>query len=525
MSAEMANKTWSFEIPPEPITDITETIDADIVVVGAGTAGLVTAYSALEQGLDVVVVSASSMPISRGGSNNAVYSKAMESQGFSCQDPFYLQKELAMNNNNVDHRKWYRYWHNSEEAMNWMIDIMEGAGYQTGIERTSEMAPDSLFYTAPSAHGWYNEKNNSVGMTQPFVVNTLAERIKADGGQIFFNNIGRQLVRGSDNASGRVTAVICEREDGSYAQYNGAKAVVLATGDFSANREMMTKYAPEAAAMVSDELYDAEEVDYDKEFVFGGLYPGDGHRMGLWVGAAWQRTYPNAPMGATINAGTTHNAYQNFWGLLVNRDGKRFMNEYCSNILGGRPQVLQPGGESYAIWDVDYSNLPDWYPGQGGYGILEKMDPSGVVELWEQSVESGDYVKADTIEGLISELGLPETETKATIDRYNELCGAGEDSDFFKRPENLYPIAHGPFYGQKASGTPGILTILGGLRTDDNMRVCDADDNPIEGLYNVGTMVGDFYSGFYTFQLEGVNYGACCLTFGYLTGRFIAENE
>ena len=57
------------------------------------------------------------------------------------------------------------------------------------------------------------------------------------------------------------------------------------------------------------------------------------------------------------------------------------------------------------------------------------------------------------------------------------------------------------------------------------MRVCDEDDNPIEGLYNVGTMIGDFYSGYYTFQMEGINYGACCLTFGYLTGKFIASNE
>jgi len=524
MTAELANRKWAFELPPEPITDIAETLEADVVVVGSGTSGLVTAYSALKQGLKVIVVSASSKPISRGGSNNAVYSKHMEKEGFAPQKPDYILKEMAMNNNNVDHRKWYKYFQASEEAMNWVIDIMEGAGFQTAIERTANMTPDSIFYTAPSAHGWVNDEERTVGMTQPFVVNTFAEKILAEGGEIFYKNIGRQLVRGEDNATGRVSAVICEREDGSFAQYSASKAVVLATGDFSANREMMTKYAPEAAKMVSDELYDAKEVDYDKEFVFGGLFPGDGQSMGLWVGAAWQKAYPNAPMGATINAGATPNPYQNFWGLIVNREGARFMNEYCTNIMGGRAQYLQPGGESYAIWDVDYSNLPDWYPGQGAYGILEKATPQEVIEIWEKSVSSGAYVKADTLEDLLKELGLPD-EAKATVDRYNELCAAKEDKDFFKRAENLFPIKNPPFYGQKASGTPGLLTILGGLRTDDNMRVCDEDDNPIEGLYNVGTMVGDFYSGFYTFQMEGINYGACCLTFGYLTGKFIAENE
>lgn len=525
LTAASATQKWAFEIPPEPITDIAETVEADVVVVGAGTAGLVTAYSALQQGLDVVVVTASSVPISRGGSNNAIYSKQMEKEGFPRQDPYFILKEMAENSNNVDQRKWYRYYHNSEEAMNWMIDIMEGAGFQTGIERTSNMVEDSLFYQAPAAHGWINAENQAVGMTQPFVVNTLSEKIQAEGGRVLFKNIGRQLVRGGvpNGTTGRVTGIVCEREDGSFAQYNGTRAVVLATGDFSSNRDMMAKYAPQALDMVADEVYDT--VDYDKEFVFGGLFPGDGQRMGLWVGAAWQKTFPCAPMGATINAGTTPNAYQNFWGLLVNRDGQRFMNEYCSNILGGRAQTLQPGGESFALWDVNYSNLPDWYPGQGGYGILEKLAPEQVVELWEDSVASGAYIKGDTLEEVLEQVGLPVEETIATIERYNELCEAKEDTDFFKRPENLFPIKTPPFYANKAAGTPGLLTILGGLRTDDNMRVCDADDHPIEGLYNVGTMVGDFYSGFYTFQVEGVNYGACCLTFGYLTGKFIAENE
>jgi succinate dehydrogenase/fumarate reductase flavoprotein subunit len=524
LDASVVEKKWAFEIPPEAIAEdkITETIEADLVVVGAGTAGLVTAYSGLEKGLNVAVVSASSKPISRGGSNNAIYSKVMEQMGFPRQDPYYIQKEIAMNYNSVDQKKWYKFYNSSEEAMNWMIDIMEGAGYQTGIERTSGMAEDSLFYCAPAAHGWINDENQSVGMTQPFVVNTLAQKILDGGGSIYYKNIGRQLVREGGN-SGRVTAVIAEREDGSFARYTAKKAVVLATGDFSTNRDMMARYAPHIAPMVSDELYDAP-VDYDKEFTFGGLFPGDGQRMGLWVGAAWQKTFPNAPMGATIGAGTTQNPYQNFWGLLVDRDGQRFMNEYCSNILGGRAQTMQAGGESYALWDTAYSNLPDWYSGQGGYGILQQSTPEEIIAMWEQSVESGMYVKADTIEELLGKLELPP-ETKATIERYNEMCEAGVDTDFYKRAENLYPISTPPFYGQKASGTPGLLTVLGGLRTNADMQVCDADDNPIPGLYNVGTMVGDFYAGYYTFQVEGVNYGATCLTFGYLTGRHIAENE
>ena len=67
--------------------------------------------------------------------------------------------------------------------------------------------------------------------------------------------------------------------------------------------------------------------------------------------------------------------------------------------------------------------------------------------------------------------------------------------------------------------------MLGGLSTDPQMRVCDKEDNPIPGLYNVGTMVGDMFATNYTFMVEGANYGANCITFGYLTGKHIAENE
>ena len=70
-----------------------------------------------------------------------------------------------------------------------------------------------------------------------------------------------------------------------------------------------------------------------------------------------------------------------------------------------------------------------------------------------------------------------------------------------------------------------MLTVLGGLNTNADMQVCDAEDSAIPGLYNVGTMVGDMFSGTYTFMIEGANYGMNCVTFGYMTGKHIAENE
>ncbi len=110
------------------------------------------------------------------------------------------------------------------------------------------------------------------------------------------------------------------------------------------------------------------------------------------------------------------------------------------------------------------------------------------------------------------------------MNRYNELCEKGVDDDFHKRPELLIALDEGPFYGQKGTSTV-FLCILGGLRTDANMHVCNENDEPIPGLYNVGTMVGDMYDVNYTFQIPGMNLGSTCVTFPYMLGKYIAANE
>jgi hypothetical protein len=88
-----------------------------------------------------------------------------------------------MNYNSVDQKKWYTHYNQSETAMNWLIDIMAEAGYECALEQGPVITPDDIYYTAPGAHGFINGENKSVGMTQPFVVNTLAAKLQALGGQ------------------------------------------------------------------------------------------------------------------------------------------------------------------------------------------------------------------------------------------------------------------------------------------------------------------------------------------------------
>jgi succinate dehydrogenase/fumarate reductase flavoprotein subunit len=130
------------------------------------------------------------------------------------------------------------------------------------------------------------------------------------------------------------------------------------------------------------------------------------------------------------------------------------------------------------------------------------------------------YKKSDTIEGLATQLGLSPEKVRNTVDRYNGFCAAGVDEEFHKSKATLLSLKKPPYYGM-AIGRLLLITV-GGLLTDNQMHVLDADHNVIPGLYAVGTLSGDYFSNCYTTHMPGNNLGRC-LTFGYLTGRQLAK--
>ena len=516
---------WSFEIAPDPIPadQIAETFEADVVVVGAGTAGLCTAVSAQESGASVILISASSMPVSRGGSNHAFGSRLMDEMGVE-HEPINrcLRKELLANAGNVDERKWYNLVRDSRESMDWMLDIMDAEGIGYGLEGTPHLyAEDDPMYMSPGSH-CFTDGTFLAGLGQQPAVEALARHLESLGGTIYYNTKGEQLIREDDN-TGRVSGIVASREDGTYAQFNAAKGVVLATGDFSADKDMVAKYCPSILPLIKD-----VEVDYDRGLSCNGIFFGDGHKMGLWVGAAWQRAFPCAPMiiGGAFCAqpSLTHT------GLLLNHEGKRFSNEQSIFALGAYKNLQQTDGTVYGIWGTNYAEEGGpWYKANSWWEDAP-MTTEEVIASWDSAAESGmmssggdsmsTCVKADTIEEVIELLGLP-AEAIDAVNRYNELCESGEDTDFYKDPALMVPIKEGPFYGCGGAKAT-CLTICGGLRTNDKMQVCEEDDTPIEGLYNVGIMVGDMYNGIYSFMIQGLNYGSC-ITFGYRLGRDLAQ--
>ena len=524
-------KKYSFETPPEPIDEslITEVIEADIVVIGSGVAGMICAGAAAQAGGDVALFSASSKPVFRGGSNHGIGTKAQKRYNID-YTPYnastMIKKQMAMGGFRLDQRKWWRWINNSAEAMDWLIDIMEDAGYETTIEVGYDDL-DGVFSFPPASHNWIGgDVTEGAANGEGLVVDMMEKMILDNGCRIDYNVTALYLIRDDDN-TGRVSAVVAQDVDGNYVKYVGRKAIVMATGDFSGDREMMEKYCPWAMDILNPNW----ELNWDAGFQFGGLYPGDGQKMGLWVGAAWQKVYPNAPMILGMIAFTklpSNNGIQNYIGPNLNKYGKRFMNEDTTATYSVHSAILQPDRTAYYIWEANYANHYSEWP-IGGTTIAEDNGPDPmtseqVLANWEQLVADGEYVKADTIEEMLAQLdGIDVEAAKAELDRYNEFCEKGVDEDFHKDPAYLIPVKEGPFYGFKYQvGPEAFLSACGGLRTDEYMRVCDADDNPIEGLYNIGIMVGDSYGTMYNFGVEGHNLGMNCITYGYLLGRELA---
>jgi succinate dehydrogenase/fumarate reductase flavoprotein subunit len=501
-------KTYSFETPPPPIPvdEIKRRVSAEVVVIGAGTSGLVCANAAVENGAKVVVIASSPMPVGRGGSIHAFNSRLMRKLGFPSNPAGEFKDEMKNHSFRVDQDKWWLWVHKGGEAMDWLIDKMEAAGYQSVIEM-GNTDPDGAMTMHPGSHSWLGENIRLAGRSQQLVVNTLAESAQAHGVRIDYSTTAVQLVR-EKKYTGRVGAVIAKTSDSSYCLYEGRKAVVLATGDFK-DEEMVAKYCPWMMPLVK---------------AGGGIYGGDGHKMGLWVGAAWQRTEPNAPMmWGGVGPGTQ--PYRAFTGLAVNKNAVRYGNEDSIVSFAGAAQMRQPDSTIFAVWDSAYAErAAPWTPVGSYYGGPSEVSVQSVIDEWEDNVKAGTMVKADTVEALARKLKLPVAPLRATIERYNGFCKTGRDGDYGKRPGLLIPVEKPPFYGE-TSKSPWLLCISGGLRTNIKMQVLDKNDQVIPGLYAVGTIVGDMYSNLYTFLEPGQNLGANCVTFGYLVGKDIAQTN
>lgn len=538
-----ANTKWKFEVMPEeyPIDEskISKTITHDIIVVGSGMSGLCTAVAAQEDGADVRIISAGARAISRGGSNHAIGTKKQKELGINYTPDTEEGRHAAKVEKHsascyIDERKWSTWINNSGEAMDWMIDKMASKGLKVCLE-PGYKDPDGILTVPAGSHSFYTDEM-PFGMLfgAPMCAQAYADIFTENGGSIDFKTRGLYLIR-DDNNTGRVSAIVAQNLDtGEYIKYCANKAIVLATGDFSKDPDMMAKYSPWAWKLYKNAL-DTTKVNYDVELAYNGLYAGDGHKMGLWVGAGWQKTYPNAPMINCGAQGPTVNSIDNFWGINLTSDGKRYHNEVTNFSYGAISLLQLPDHIAFSVWDTDYAYIQDKWETFGcsinDENGITGSTPEQMIASWDANAEAGTYWKADTIEELVDMMGFTGQAREnaiESINNYTKYAEQGRDEEFHVAPSALHPIKTAPFYGARTFFGTNAMTFLcvtGGLRTNEYMQVCQDDDQPIDGLFNTGIMTGDYYAGTYNFVMPGQNLGGVCNCLSYVLGKRLADDS
>jgi succinate dehydrogenase/fumarate reductase flavoprotein subunit len=518
----------TFFTAPDPLTeaDCASTVEADVIVIGAGNSGCAAASSCVDNGLSVVVIEKLGSVQGRGGGIGLCNTKFTKEYGEK------IGQDLTVNVEEAQHR-WIRtcasrvkeslvsLWFNrSGEAGDWLIDKCAEYGVEPDTFRAyapNAIIPESFsyhqFHTVDSSITFPDETGYFKPTAVLYVDSQNAEKHDVVA-EYHFYTCAQQLVKDAD---GRIDGVVATAEDGSYVYYRGTKAVVLATGGIDMDPEMVDYYCdPIVHHCLENQNGPA------------GYSTGDGHKMGLWAGAAMQQG--EFPLMLHPQAGCMfHGAF-----MFVNMEGERFCNE-GTWVQGKSMNVMrQTDNIAWSIFDANYGeqNVKTLENGVGGGMFWDSMggevgdpfEPEDVIAIVDSALEAddGSCYKADSLEELAELIGVPTDALTASVAHYNELVESGEDTDFHKQQDFLFPVVEPPFYAAKVG--VALLAIVGGLQINKSLQVLDNNRKPIPGLYATGNCSGDLYAVDYPINMAGNSNGRC-VTWGYLLGRIISGAE
>jgi fumarate reductase flavoprotein subunit len=504
------NPRWGdWANPPEPVPEdkIKRRLAADVVVIGAGMSGVACALRAAQTGAEVLVLEKCGNWSGRGGNIGVAGSSFMRENGV-VNDPQEVAREwIKRCGNRCDEKLLWLYLNNGGRAMDWLVDIITSPEYGARPALQGSAYRGGTYYELPGSHRFFDgpmaRKGARAGGADA-VYAMYNEALKL-GVRFLFHTPAEQL----KCENGAVTGAVAKDGEG-YVFAGARRGVALATGDIGGNDAMCADLAPMANRVAA------------KIYAPRGGNMGDGHRMGLWAGGAFE----DAPFPTILHPQAYH--YANYCFLFVGPDGARFMNE--DNYVQGKSVAILREHLKYA-WSVIDSAWPEKVPATLPYGggmfwgqdyILGEKEFSVETEekLLNMGLERGVVVKADTPEALAGEMGVPVDVFAATFRRYNELAARGTDGDFGKRRELMLPLDTPPYYGLKFG--PALLAVAGGLRVDTGMRVLNEEGAPVPGLYAVGNAAGGRYGVDYPMLIAGNSHGTA-LTFGFLLGESLGR--
>ena len=464
-----------------------ETADADVIIVGAGGAGLSAALEAVDNGAQKVIVlemtgkTGGALTVT-SGTMSAAGTKVQAEENIEDTVESYIA-DIIKNGSDFGGQPNEElitvYANEAAAAFDWLYDngVKELLSRDRVTGLRSVFAPEHALYSV--ARSYKASAPEGYKSSAHYVLDTL---VKAEEKiEVVLNTEVTKLVA---NEKGQVLSVVAEGPEGEVS-YTAAKAVIMCTGGYSSNSKLMGEYA-----------------EYGEYYLAGGTAAatGKGIRLMQEVGAAITAmdAIPTFPMGLTLKADETRGQIASTYtwktgGIVVNQNGERFTNETESNPAPREVALEeQPGAVQYDIYtDKILADLV-----ATGQGFFMTAYFNGENALGAHVMYSGN-----TIEELAAAINVPAENLKKTIEEYNAAVEKGEPDEFGREynVSNTYNLATNKVEGEKyyAIRLHALCVMtLGGVKANANMQVLDENGAVIPGLYAAGECVGGIWGKF-----------------------------
>ena len=512
---------WLGKEPDIDEAAITETIDTDIVIVGAGNGGMFAAAYAAANGLNFRVIEQNSAVQDTRHWYGAIDSAAAKGGRVSSPltDKAKLLSEISRYASGKCDQRVVKTWINESAAMHdFMRGILEDqfgwtCEFTSGAEAAwpAENAEHNTDYLYPVQEHNYRQSESESGLQRN---EALQQYIEELGYSIDFKT---SLAKLEKDADGRITGIIAQStEDDHFIRYNANDGVLLACGGFPGNPYMMEQLDPLGTSVTTACSYSPSNKGY-------------GIRAAVWAGAnldkeAAPMLFDRGIVAPGVDAGYVES--ENSFGgkafpgeikqynpgtqpfLKVNRNGERFANESSPYNDIVYAAAHQPGRVYAQICDANILEDVKRFHTIGCSAQTRNAGAEYIQKQMDNAEEKGCFFKADTIEELADKLGFTG-EAKdtflATVDRYNELYDQQNDEDFGKPAYRLSAIRKAPFYGCWLGAS--LLCTEQGIAINEKGQALDNDNKPMPGLYVTGDMSGSFFANNYPCLMAGVAMG------------------
>ncbi len=510
---------WLGKEPDIDEAAITETVDTDILIVGAGNGGMFAAAYAAANGLNFRVIEQNANVQDTRHWYGAIDSAAAKEAGEKPVDRAKLLSEISRYASGKCDQRVVKTWINESAAMHdFMRSILEDkygwvCDFTSGSEAAwpTENAEHNTDYLFPVQEHNYMASERESGLARNEL---LLQYIQELGYDVDFKT---SLAKLEKNSEGRITGIIAQStEDDHFIRYNANKGVLLACGGFPGNPYMMEQLDPLGTSVTTACSYSPADKGY-------------GIRAAVWAGANLDKEAAPMLFDRGVVAPGVDGGYVDsdsaFGGkafpgkirqynpgtqpfLKVNRNGERFANESCPYNDIVYAAAHQPGRVYAQICDANILEDAKRFHTIGCSAQTRNGGEKYIQGKMDEAIEAGALFKCDTLDELADKMGFTGTAKDtflATVERYNELYDKQNDEDFGKPAYRLSAIRTAPFYGCWLGAS--LLTTEQGIAINEKGQALDNNNQPMEGLYITGDMSGSFFANNYPCLMAGVAMG------------------